>query len=78
MTNVVASKLQFHVQSADEYPSSDGKPRAETEVHILALLHLLSTLRFFFASRKMFLLSATCFSIIARVTSAPTKPQILW
>jgi Uma2 family endonuclease len=38
----------FTVQPADDYPSSDGKPMAETEVHILAIVHLLNALRYFF------------------------------
>ena len=44
------TKLQppIKVQPADDYPSSDGKPMAETEVHILALIHLLNALRYFF------------------------------
>lgn len=47
------TKLQppIKVQPADDYPSSDGKPMAETEVHILALLHLLNALRYFFRNQ---------------------------
>jgi Uma2 family endonuclease len=33
------------------YPESDGEPMAETEVHILALVDLLSTLRFHYRSQ---------------------------
>ncbi|MEZ4865760.1 MAG: Uma2 family endonuclease [Caldilineaceae bacterium] len=52
MRTSTALKLPFTVQPADDYPSSDGKPMAETEVHILALLHLLSALRFFFRKQS--------------------------
>jgi Uma2 family endonuclease len=33
------------------YPESDGEPMAETEVHILAIVELLATLRFHYRSR---------------------------
>lgn len=48
------TKLQqpFTVQPADDYPSSDGRPMAETEVHILALIHLLNALRYFFRKQS--------------------------
>ena len=48
------TKLQppIKVQPADDYPSSDGKPMAETEVHILALIHLLNALRYFFRKQS--------------------------
>jgi Uma2 family endonuclease len=36
------------------YPESDGEPMAETEVHILALIDLLSTLRFHYRSQPDF------------------------
>lgn len=48
MTNAIAQKTPVTIQPDDEYPSSDGKPMAETEVHILALLHLIDVLRFYF------------------------------
>jgi Uma2 family endonuclease len=31
-----------------EYPASDGQPMAETEIHVLAILHLISALRHVF------------------------------
>ncbi len=34
------------------YPESDGEPMAETEVHILAIVELLATLRFYYRSRS--------------------------
>lgn len=37
-----------------EYPTSDGEPMAETEVHILAILHLLGTLRHFFRKQEIY------------------------
>jgi Uma2 family endonuclease len=36
------------------YPESDGEPMAEMEVHILALIDLLSTLRFHYRSQPDF------------------------
>ena len=52
MSTIIAPKVPFKIQPEDEYPSSDGQPMAETEVHILALLHLLSALRFYFRHRQ--------------------------
>jgi Uma2 family endonuclease len=34
------------------YPESDGEPLAETEVHILAIVEFIATLRFHFRSRR--------------------------
>lgn len=51
MSRATALQQSIKVQPADEYPSSDGKPMAETEVHILALIHLLQALRYFFRNQ---------------------------
>ncbi|MEZ4662896.1 MAG: Uma2 family endonuclease [Caldilineaceae bacterium] len=51
MNTIIATKPPFKIQPEDEYPSSDGQPMAETEVHILALTHLLNALRFYFRNR---------------------------
>ena len=45
------TQLPFKVQPADEYPSSDGKPMAETEAHILSILYLLAALRYLFRNQ---------------------------
>ncbi|MBX3009951.1 MAG: Uma2 family endonuclease [Caldilineaceae bacterium] len=37
-----------------EYPTSDGQPMAETEVHILAILQLLSALRLYFRKQDVY------------------------
>jgi len=34
------------------YPESDGEPLAETEVHILAIIDFIATLRFHYRSRR--------------------------
>jgi len=39
-----------------EYPASDGKPMAETEVHVLAILQLLSALRHFFRKQDIYVI----------------------
>ena len=48
MSTSITLQTPLKVQPADDYPSSDGKPMAETEVHVLALVHLLAALRYFF------------------------------
>jgi Uma2 family endonuclease len=48
MRTTTTLRQPIKIQPADDYPSSDGKPMAETEVHILALVHLLNALRYFF------------------------------
>ena len=51
MTTLLQSQKPFF-QPIDEYPDSDGKPMAETGVHVLAILHLLGALRCFMRKRR--------------------------
>ena len=51
MNTITRPKLTFTLQPRDEYPASDGMPMAETEVHIMATVHLLSALRTYFRKR---------------------------
>ena len=51
MNTITRPKLTFTLQPKDEYPASDGMPMAETEVHIMATVHLLSALRTYFRKR---------------------------
>ncbi len=51
MQTIRQPNANFIIQPADEYPASDGMPMAETEVHILAMLHLLGALRTYFRKR---------------------------
>jgi Uma2 family endonuclease len=48
MVSAIKTKVPIRVQPEDEYPSSDGKPMAETEVHIVSILYLLAALRYLF------------------------------
>lgn len=45
------TRPKFIIQPEDDYPASDGMPMAETEVHILATVHLLNVLRAYFRGR---------------------------
>jgi Uma2 family endonuclease len=48
MTTIAVETKKTETKTAIEYPSSDGQPMAETEIHVLAILHLLEALRHFF------------------------------
>jgi Uma2 family endonuclease len=48
MTTLVVETQNTTKTTAIEYPSSDGQPMAETEIHVLAILHLLGALRHYF------------------------------
>lgn len=48
MNTLVLEQDPYRLQPADEYPASDGQPMAETEIHLLAMLHLIGALRYFF------------------------------
>jgi Uma2 family endonuclease len=52
MSTLVLEQNQYVLQPADEYPATDGQPMAETEIHLLAMLHLIGALRYFFRQRK--------------------------
>jgi Uma2 family endonuclease len=48
MTTLTVATKNTEKTAAIIYPSSDGQPMAETEIHVLAILHLLGALRHFF------------------------------
>ncbi len=48
MITPVLEQDPYRLQPADEYPASDGQPMAETEIHLLAMIHLIGALRYFF------------------------------
>lgn len=48
MVTAIKTKVPIKVQPEDEYPSSDGKPMAETEAHVVSILYLLAALRYLF------------------------------
>jgi Uma2 family endonuclease len=52
MNTPVLTKNQFILQPIDEYPAADGQPMAETEIHLLAMLHLIGALRYFFRKQN--------------------------
>jgi len=52
MCILVLEQNQHVLQPADEYPTTDGQPMAETEIHLLAMLHLIGALRYFFRQQK--------------------------
>lgn len=54
MTTLVVDQPPIQKITLIEYPSSDGEPMAETEVHILAILQLLSALRLFFRNQDIY------------------------
>lgn len=54
MTTLVVDQPRIPAIKPVEYPSSDGEPMAETEVHILAILQLLSALRLFFRKQDVY------------------------
>ncbi|MBI3823165.1 MAG: Uma2 family endonuclease [Planctomycetes bacterium] len=55
----------------DTYPSSDGKPMAETDVHVTLMASLLATLRYFFRRRQDVYVAANMF--LYYVEGAPKK-----
>ncbi|MFN8493267.1 MAG: Uma2 family endonuclease [Caldilineaceae bacterium] len=52
MTTPTITPLLAEIDTEIEYPESDGQPMGETGIHILAVVHLLSALRFFFRQAK--------------------------
>lgn len=52
MTTPTITPLLAKLDTEIEYPEADGQPMGETGIHILALVHLLSALRFFFRQAK--------------------------
>jgi Uma2 family endonuclease len=56
MSALVANQVLTEKSTSIEYPASDGKPMAETEVHVLAILQLLSALRHFFRKQDVYVI----------------------
>ena len=56
MSTLVIDQFPTQTISTIEYPASDGKPMAETEVHVLAIVQLLSALRHFFRKQNIYVI----------------------
>lgn len=56
MSTLVIDQFPTQKISTIEYPASDGKPMAETEVHVLAIVQLLSALRHFFRKQNIYVI----------------------
>lgn len=54
MTTLAVDQPLISISQSVEYPSADGEPMAETEVHVLAILHLLNALRLFFRKKAVY------------------------
>jgi Uma2 family endonuclease len=56
MSALVIDQFPTQKISTIKYPASDGKPIAETEVHVLAIVQLLSALRHFFRKQNIYVI----------------------
>lgn len=60
-----------------EYPASDGKPIAETEIHVLVILQFLSALRRFFRKQNIYVIGNIFFYYRQGNPRAHKAPDIM-
>jgi Uma2 family endonuclease len=77
MNSLVIDKPKIQKSSDIEYPTSDGKPMAETEVHIMAILNLINALRHFFRKQDIYVIGNMYLYYQQGNTKAHKAPDVM-